>query len=87
MSQREHDMFLAFFDLLLENVTGYFKMKLYAHKKFEQGSISSMLLWIALMFLAGCETLQAVGSGEVGGKGNAANYSYGVPDRYRAGYP
>ncbi len=45
--------------------------------------ISAILL--RLVLLSGCETMEAVSSGEFEGKGKASNYSYGLPDRYRAG--
>lgn len=36
--------------------------------------------------MMGCETMQAIGSGEVAGKPKASNYTYSTPDRYRAGF-
>ena len=47
----------------------------------------AFLTLLGLAFLSGCETMQAMGSGEVYGKPKASNYSYGLPDRYRAGVP
>ena len=40
------------------------------------------MIFCACMF-AGCETMQAIGSGKLVGKPKASNYSYGLPDRYR----
>ena len=33
--------------------------------------------------LSGCETIQAMSSGELYGKAKPSNYNYGLPDRYR----
>ncbi len=41
---------------------------------------------MTLFFLSGCETMQAVSDGELGGKKGASNYSYSLPDRYRSGF-
>ena len=49
--------------------------------------MSSIFFLIACaLFLAGCETMQAISDGEFAGKPKASNYSYSTPDRYRAGF-
>ena len=46
---------------------------------------TTLALVLFSCLLAGCETMQAIGSGELVGKQKASNYSYGLPDRYREG--
>ena len=42
---------------------------------------------VCITALSGCETIEALRSGEMTGKGKRANYSYGLPDRYRNDIP
>ncbi len=44
-------------------------------------------VFLNLVFLSGCETVQALSSGEIAGKGKRSNYSYSLPDRYRNNIP